>query len=515
MKSKIKIKTWLIKGVLILCTSLYAQSDNIVSKSTGFLFSQDSLVWVFDGDNLSYSVINFFTAPPEVYTYQRKRDPFIAATFVGSSVLGAPIENSQGDSRELKLIQTWAEELTDKKRRVVLKLSLKDTNTLDEVLLSDVLVTGSSVLLALGEGGLGSIQSEDGNAITDRVTLEKRIQFLQVEDSVSQLTVSRCDFDKDECSVNHFPLLKNSKSVVSVDVIGKVEFKSDSVVILMGSHRNTEGLGLRRLLLGDSVLTPVTSQNLDTASVRKIFVNPNNQMVWVFTDDGYFMSMDGGLNFKTPKDIQSSQVISLRNPEVAFHGDTTLVNFDFSSGPGLVLYVRDSLIKTSSSPEELFSPMGLDLPKDIELGSLTFASFKKKKVVVVGTKSQGVHYRLEGDKTWRNINKHTKVGKNLKEIITFPTLFNGTEDVGLGYQLEKSGKITIKVYNYAMEEVRTIVTNSSRVGGSSRSEDPQVDKWDGKDDRGQLVSSGMYYILLESSTGEKGWGKVMVVVGRK
>ena len=85
----------------------------------------------------------------------------------------------------------------------------------------------------------------------------------------------------------------------------------------------------------------------------------------------------------------------------------------------------------------------------------------------------------------------------------------------LGYRLAKDGKVTITVFNYAMEKVRTVVRDAPRRGGIARSENPAEDKWDGTDASGRYVSVGVYYILVESDKGERGFGKAISVWGRK
>jgi flagellar hook assembly protein FlgD len=86
--------------------------------------------------------------------------------------------------------------------------------------------------------------------------------------------------------------------------------------------------------------------------------------------------------------------------------------------------------------------------------------------------------------------------------------------VNLGYRLKKDGKVTITVYNYAMEKVKTLVKSAPRKAGGSRSEVVSEDRWDGKDASGRNVSVGVYYILVQSDKGEKGWGKAIAVRGR-
>jgi flagellar hook assembly protein FlgD len=105
-------------------------------------------------------------------------------------------------------------------------------------------------------------------------------------------------------------------------------------------------------------------------------------------------------------------------------------------------------------------------------------------------------------------------------VITYPTLISGGKRCGeeysrFGYRLGKDGRVTITVYNYAMEKVKTIVRNARRATVAGRSENIAEDRWDGCDDSGRLVSVGTYYVLVESDQGEKAFGKVLVTRGRR
>jgi flagellar hook assembly protein FlgD len=87
--------------------------------------------------------------------------------------------------------------------------------------------------------------------------------------------------------------------------------------------------------------------------------------------------------------------------------------------------------------------------------------------------------------------------------------------VRIGYRLKKSGRVTITIYDYAMEKVRVIVRNAPRQGGIARSESISEDRWDGRDSGGHLVSVGTYYIHVVSDQGEAAFGKVICVRGRR
>ena len=58
------------------------------------------------------------------------------------------------------------------------------------------------------------------------------------------------------------------------------------------------------------------------------------------------------------------------------------------------------------------------------------------------------------------------------------------------YQLRKSGHITIEIYDILGQRVRTLVDLDKPLGHYSV-------VWDGKNDRGQFVNSGIYFYEME------------------
>ncbi|MFP4013229.1 MAG: hypothetical protein ACLFVQ_04025 [Chitinispirillaceae bacterium] len=80
------------------------------------------------------------------------------------------------------------------------------------------------------------------------------------------------------------------------------------------------------------------------------------------------------------------------------------------------------------------------------------------------------------------------------------------------YRLKKDGDVTIKIYDYNMSLVKTVVSGSRREAENSigRSTNPEEDYWDGTDESGRLVSPGVYYFKLTSTGGDRLFGKVIL-----
>ncbi|MCL2688475.1 MAG: hypothetical protein FWE57_01335 [Chitinispirillia bacterium] len=80
------------------------------------------------------------------------------------------------------------------------------------------------------------------------------------------------------------------------------------------------------------------------------------------------------------------------------------------------------------------------------------------------------------------------------------------------YKLKKNGNVTIRVYDYNMSHVKTVVSGARRLAQTpgGRSTDPAVDFWDGTNKAGRKVSPGVYYYKITSTGGDRFHGKVIL-----
>jgi hypothetical protein len=78
------------------------------------------------------------------------------------------------------------------------------------------------------------------------------------------------------------------------------------------------------------------------------------------------------------------------------------------------------------------------------------------------------------------------------------------------YKLKKDGDVTIKVYDYNMSLVRTVVKGARRNSKTERSTVPSRDVWDGKNEAGRRASPGVYYFKITSTGGDRFLGKVIL-----
>lgn len=76
------------------------------------------------------------------------------------------------------------------------------------------------------------------------------------------------------------------------------------------------------------------------------------------------------------------------------------------------------------------------------------------------------------------------------------------------YRLKSGGTISIKVYDFANNLVKKVVDGAVRAAGVQYDD---IDLWDGHNENGDKVAAGVYIYVVESSGGDKFWGKFMVI----
>jgi hypothetical protein len=79
-----------------------------------------------------------------------------------------------------------------------------------------------------------------------------------------------------------------------------------------------------------------------------------------------------------------------------------------------------------------------------------------------------------------------------------------------------SSSVTIRIFDFAMNYVRTVVQDAER-GGTAHVIDNAgqtqsvIDYWDGKDDNGNVVPNGVYFYSVETGSGDPVYGKILVI----
>lgn len=71
---------------------------------------------------------------------------------------------------------------------------------------------------------------------------------------------------------------------------------------------------------------------------------------------------------------------------------------------------------------------------------------------------------------------------------------------------KSSAKITIKIFDFGMNPVRTVIQNATRTGTEEL-----FTQWDGKDENGGRVANGVYFYRIQVDNENDTWGKILVI----
>ncbi len=94
-----------------------------------------------------------------------------------------------------------------------------------------------------------------------------------------------------------------------------------------------------------------------------------------------------------------------------------------------------------------------------------------------------------------------------ENIYNYPNPFNpDKETTTLRYSLEKSAKVTIKIFDSGGNLVKTLLDNTQQSAGVEH-----AIVWDGKNGDGDIVANGIYFFTIESSQDERAVGKIAVL----
>jgi hypothetical protein len=109
--------------------------------------------------------------------------------------------------------------------------------------------------------------------------------------------------------------------------------------------------------------------------------------------------------------------------------------------------------------------------------------------------------------TWRVFRTYTPVGRSNKTY-SYPLPFSPTQGVvRIHYGLQgQSAPVTIRIFDFAMHPVRTLLRNASRPSSGELDE-----IWNGEDDKGRRVANGVYFYRIEIGGLGPVWGKILVV----
>ena len=120
------------------------------------------------------------------------------------------------------------------------------------------------------------------------------------------------------------------------------------------------------------------------------------------------------------------------------------------------------------------------------------------------------------------LHRDRAVQGGLKETYAQPGIINddyrnsGASKTTFVYKLGSDAKVTIRVFDFSMQLVKTIIDNAPRKAANAlgRSTSDKDDVWDATTGTGKPVAPGLYYYKITTSTGERSFGKIVVAKGK-
>ncbi|NTV45355.1 MAG: hypothetical protein HGB11_02240 [Chlorobiales bacterium] len=211
---------------------------------------------------------------------------------------------------------------------------------------------------------------------------------------------------------------------------------------------------------------------------------------------GASYTSDGGQTWKTALD-------GIKLYDFAFHGDTV-----YAVGPdGLFI-----------SPNNGFSWRNTRRIVDrtnsqrFIAGSAEFLAVETESLSNGGTRlwvgtTDGTAISTDGGNSWTILRADKAVGRDTKTY-AYPNPFSPKLDniVRIRYKLEAAGTVTIRIFDFSMNPVCTVLNGAFR----SNATEAEVN-WDGRTAFGAKVANGVYFYSVEQKGAKTLWGKIMVL----
>lgn len=219
---------------------------------------------------------------------------------------------------------------------------------------------------------------------------------------------------------------------------------------------------------------------------------------------GISFSDNGGLSWKT----------ALRDEKVH--------NFGVDNTSGVVIATSSSgaFLNVAGMDRWLLTGQIVDKKTKLTLRTTHFysAGFLGNESIWLGS-TNGLVINTSPSHFWRDdwtILFASQPLENKEDTYAFPNPFSPrSEQVKIKYGTGgKTVSATIRILNFNMNVVRTLVQNATRGNpyhSISSTDSGVIDFWDGRDDAGNIVPNGVYFYRIDIDSGDPIFGKIMVL----
>ncbi len=220
----------------------------------------------------------------------------------------------------------------------------------------------------------------------------------------------------------------------------------------------------------DNSVWAATIEATDTSEVRAVSKTSNGGQTWEVMLEGNFAHNFG-----------------FDGPKVYVAVDEGL----YVSDDGGKNWYKAGNIRSYESREELFFQ---------EYYSVAVHNINMEKYLWVGT-SRGLALTKNNGNSWSIIPAFVSdKEKSLNKVYAYPSPFTPRIDGYCQFQIDRLAVqgIKIQIFDFSMDKVKTVPINNYRP------------KWDGTNDAGETVASGIYFFRAEVD-GKVSWGKIVII----
>ncbi|MCF8260516.1 MAG: hypothetical protein K9J12_07060 [Melioribacteraceae bacterium] len=127
----------------------------------------------------------------------------------------------------------------------------------------------------------------------------------------------------------------------------------------------------------------------------------------------------------------------------------------------------------------------------------------------IGTSGNGLVKFIQDSPPWNGnweINLSSEKLKDPEETYAFPNPFAPDQEVvKIKYQLSNNSTVSIRVMDFGMNLVKTIIQNVTQVAGE------HFEIWNGRDEFGNYVTNGVYFYRVDTEGNDPIYNKIMVL----
>ncbi|MGE5681306.1 MAG: hypothetical protein ACM34K_10555 [Bacillota bacterium] len=361
----------------------------------------------------------------------------------------------------------------------------------------DIAATNNTIWIATFAGGLR--KSTDMGKSWQRVVLPPDyLNSIKPTDSLKFSLQPVSGKFGSESNLNHrvFSVISIDDSTILVGTAGGINKSTDGGI----SWRKFNHLNQQKPISGNFVVA--------------LGYNPVNNTIWAATWKaeeqsefyGVSISTDGGETWQT----------SLNGEKVH--------NFGFKASEAIALSDNDAYRTNNLGVDWIVPNSIIDKETKISLPDGPFYSAASQGNDVWIGSDKGLARITETNNgmwngTWRVFIASQPL-ESSNDAFAYPNPFSpDVEKVNIKYSTGGiRANVTIRIFDFGMNLVRTVIQNAERgnpihsVEKNSAERNGVIDFWDGRDEKGNLVSNGVYFYRIDVGSNAPIFGKIMVLM---